>query len=474
MDVAIDWNWSVDKWSPSPVGEHKDYSNASELEVVSRARELVGKSLRDLYGSEVGSRKGKGAFGQLLEQLHFGYAPNSLPEVDFPVARLELKTTGAEARKNGWFAKERLVLSNINYSQLAEDDDFLTSSFYLKNARLLLVVYYWLADTSPFDNKVIGVGVVDLEELDAADRAIIEDDWKKIQDAVKAGRAHEMSEGHTMYLKATRKGAGTGRDDRKQPFSSIPAPNRAFSFKQSFLTRLLQPFVRDVPLIGSDVEQPLVKDPAQLRTRSFDEVVLGRLDPFSGRTVESIMNEIDPELNRESKGFYADLARRMLGVTSRRIEEFEKADVIMKTVRVNSQGMPREHMSFPAFKYRDLVEQDWFESDLREALSKRFLFIFYEQLADQVRFHHAAFWAMPETVLDGEVKRVWDTTVNRIKTGRATELPRSTDSDVAHVRPHGRNALDTDETPQGRQLMKKSFWLNKSFISQIFKSTAGN
>lgn len=434
--------------------------------------ELVGHTLRKLHGDEALTPKGKGAFGQLVEQLHFGYEPNSLPEVDFPIAELELKATGALLRKQGWFAKERLVLSNINYGQLVDDASFETSAFYLKNARLLVVVYHWTANTEPLDFRVIGVGVIDIADLDAADRAIIENDWKLIKSAVQAGRAHELSEGDTMYLKATRKGAGTGLDDRKQPNSPLPAPNRAYSFKQSFLTRLIQPFVPRAAAPSPDYEQRLVHDAGTLKAKSFEEVVLERFAPFIGRTVEEIAAAVSANLNRKAKGYYANLARRMLGVTTMRIEEFEKADIVMKTVRVNGSGRPRESMSFPAFRYRELVKQDWLDSDLREALSRKFLFVFFQDDGLQVRLHHAAFWVIPENVLDGEVKRVWDETVFRINTGRAHDLPRMIESPIAHVRPHGRNANDTDETPLGRHLPKKSFWLNAGYIADVFTTTA--
>lgn len=454
------------------VGEKKDYSLETESVVVERAQELVGKSLRELYGDAVGRRKGKGAFGQLIEQLHFGYDPNPSPEVDFPVAGLELKATGAVPTRSGWAAKERLVLSNINYFQIASEEDFETSTFYLKNARLLVVVYYWRANCSPIEYRILGVGVIDIEEMDPTDRAIIQDDWRKIREAIIQGRAHELSEGDTTYLKATRKGAGTGLDDRKQPFNVLPAPNRAFSYRQSFLTRLMRPFVEGARVPKPGDEQPVVQDPLSLRERTFDDLVLGRFERFKGRTVDDIAAEVAPDLNRQAKGYYAALARRMLGVTSRRIEEFEKAEIIMKTVRVGRSGRPKEAMSFPAFRYRELVEQEWLDSDLREDLSKRFLFVFYRVDKDRVWFHHAAFWAMPETVLDGEVKRVWEETVERIKCGRAHDLPGSSESPVAHVRPHGRNAADTDETPLGRHLTRKSFWLNASYIGEIFQATA--
>lgn len=39
------------------------------------------------------------------------------------------------------------------------------------------------------------------------DLAIIEHDWKTIMRKVRAGRAHELSEGDTLYLAACTKGA---------------------------------------------------------------------------------------------------------------------------------------------------------------------------------------------------------------------------------------------------------------------------
>lgn len=453
------------------VGQNKDYSTESEAVVVAHARTLVGRTLRDLYGDDVDPVRGKGAFGQLVELVHFGYEPNTVPGPDFRVARLELKATGAERKSMGWRAKERLVLSNINYRGLAEETDFRASTFYLKNARLLIVVYHWVAGQGPSDYRVVGVGVVEIDLLDPSDRAIIEDDWEKIRLAVIQGRAHELSEADTNYLKATRKGAGTGRDDRSQPNSSIPAPNRAYSFKQSFLTRLIQPFLAAQPGPRAD-EASIVLDARQLQAKTFDDLVLDRFRRFTGHTVEEIVAVVDPTLNRQAKGFYADLARRMLDVKTRRIEEFEKADVVMKIVRVKGNGQPAEAMSFPAFRYRDLASQTWMESDLRELLTKRFLFVFFREASGTIRFHHATFWAMPETLLDGEVRQVWEDTVDRIASGRSERLPGSSGSSVLHVRPHARNAADTDLTPSGQRLVKQSFWLNRGFIGGIFHMSA--
>lgn len=410
-------------------------------------------------------------FGQLLEYLHFGYAPNPSPLPDFPAADLELKTTGAIKRSSQWRAKERLVFSNISYRDIIREPSFAESSFLQKNAHILLVIYHWKRDVPAIDYHILGSGELIFSGLDERDQKIIEQDWQKIRAAVLAGRAHELSEGDTVYLKATRKGAGHGKDDRIQPRSNTPAPNRAFSFPASFMTRLIEPIIRSGRKKAPD-STALVEDRAILREKTFDELVLERFEPFVGRSVDAIMAELDPTMNRNAKGFFADLARRMLGVSTRRIEEFEKADIQMKTVRLRKSGMPKEDMSFPAFRYRNLVTQTWLDSDFRESLSKKFLFVFFRREGESFIFERALFWAMPETVLDIEVREVWEETVRRIRSGQVDNLPSKSSHHIAHVRPHARNAADTDEAPDGRWLIKKSFWLNSQYIAKIYRDTA--
>lgn len=445
-----------------------DYSRATEAVVLHQAVLLVGYSLRDLHGTPASFPGGKGSFGQLLELLHFGYSPNSDSVADFPDAHLELKSTGVIRRAAGaWRAKERLVLSVINYHALVEEESYRESTFFQKNGRLLLVIYAWRADESPLDFQVKAVDVISLDELDESDRAIIEADWWAIRRAVREGRAHELSEGDTLYLAACRKGAGRGRDSRRQPFSDEPAPQRAFSLKAGFVTRLVEKLLASAPA-RSD-EQAAIDDPAQLLESTFEQLMLARLEGFRGLTARKIAIEIAPDLNTRAKGFHASLVRRMLGVRTKRIEELEKADVTLKVVRIGKRGRPKESMSFPAFRYRVLAKERWSRSDLRERLSQRFLLAFFVDSDEGYRFSHATFWSMPETVLDGEVRRVWLETVVRIRRGCSHDLPGLRFSEVLHVRPHARNAADTDHTPDGRELVRKSFWLNASYIGRIYR-----
>lgn len=43
---------------------------------------------------------------------------------------------------------------------------------------------------------------------------------------------------------------------------------------------------------------------------------------------------------------------------------------------------------------------------------------------------------------------------------------KSSESRVAHVRPHGRNSNDKLPLPDGRMMTKQCFWLNGSYIAQ--------
>ena len=72
------------------------------------------------------------------------------------------------------------------------------------------------------------------------DLEIIKQDWQTIIDKIKAGEAHNISEGDTMYLAACTKGANA-KSIRKQPFSNIPAKQRAFSLKSSYMSAFCSP-----------------------------------------------------------------------------------------------------------------------------------------------------------------------------------------------------------------------------------------
>ena len=88
--------------------------------------------------------RSKGSLGQLIEKHFFFYDINSKSEADFNEAGVELKVTPYTIKANGDLrAKERLVLTIINYMKDYTEADFLKSHVYEKCSLMLLIYYLY-------------------------------------------------------------------------------------------------------------------------------------------------------------------------------------------------------------------------------------------------------------------------------------------------------------------------------------------
>src|SRR5690606_20736496 len=104
--------------------------------------------------------------------------------------------------------------------------------------QLILIVFYL------FEKEQLEIDFVfkiaRLWRFPLTDLKIIKDDWNKIVSKIKAGKAHEISEGDTLYLGACTKGSTSEKSKRKQPFSGILAPQRAFSLKSKYINYIIE------------------------------------------------------------------------------------------------------------------------------------------------------------------------------------------------------------------------------------------
>lgn len=419
-----------------------------------------------LLDTKVGGRT-RGAFGSALETYYYDIHPGNESEPDFKEAGVELKTSPIKRLvRGGYSAKERLVFSIINYQKEA-GKTFQTSSFLHKSANVMWVSYLREEGQMLGDQLVKIAKLIRFDDLPKKDKKIIQDDWETIVAKIRAGKAHELSEGDTLYLAACTKGVN-GKSLRTQHDTDLMAKPRAFSFKSGYMTALIR---RQLDLIDVD-EEAIVKDSQQLENKSFEELVLSRLDVFVGKTVEEIAADIAPDLSTKAKGYHAALGRRMFGVKKQKVEELENAEVVLKAVRISEEGMPAEAISFPYFKYKELIKERWNDSTLKEKLSKRFLFLIYQyDDGDKgvLRFKGGRFWTMPVNELDGVVARMWRRTIKGVAQSDLTNLPKESDHKIIHIRPHGRDGLDTDELPDGSYSPKKCFWLNKDYIKGVLE-----
>ncbi|WP_197032335.1 Sau3AI family type II restriction endonuclease [Bacillus sp. UNC41MFS5] len=456
-----------------------DISSSSSIEAF--AKKLIGKTFRDVLPEDYKMYEGKGGLGQLLEKYYFLYEPNSEHEPDFKEAGVELKTTPFKKLKKGdlFSAKERLVLNIINYMEVHKEE-FENSSFLHKNKLILLIFYLFEEDIASLDYQIKFAQLFEFSEVDLK---IIKDDWNKIIRKIRAGEAHLLSESDTNYLAACTKGANAS-SVRKQPFSDEPAKQRAFSLKGSYMTQLL----RDYIFPGKKTyHQEIVKDTKILESRTFEDYVLDRIHEHQGKSIEEIAKMYGVKDKPNSKNYASKVALAMLGVQTKNALEFEKGNIKVKTIRVEQNCSVKESMSFPAFKFTEIIKEDWELSSLRQILlDTRFLFVIYQfNLEGNLILDRGMFWNIPYHDLETEVKMVWEKTISIIKSGvkvvkksgirEFNNLPSGTENRVAHVRPHGRDKTDTYPLPTGGEFTKQSFWLNNSYIKeQISKNELKN
>jgi DNA mismatch repair protein MutH len=93
-------------------------------------------------------------------------------------------------------------------------------------------------------------------------------DWELIKQKIAEGKAHELSEGDTFYLGACTKGANAS-SVRKQPFSEIPAKQRAYSLKQGYVNHIIASIANE----ATGVYGKLIPSVAVAKKQTIEELL---------------------------------------------------------------------------------------------------------------------------------------------------------------------------------------------------------
>ena len=468
------------------------YNRSNPETIVAYAQRLLDKSLKDVLGNEIiQTYKGKGKLGQLLEELYFQYKPNSNAEPDFLEAGVELKTSPIKAVAKGYVSKERLVFNIINYLEEYKEE-FNTSSFWKKNQLLLLMFYLYEQEKIDLDYIF---KIIRLWQFPATDLKIIKDDWEKIIAKIKAGKAHEISEGDTLYLGACTKGANN-TTLRKQPFSDEMAMQRAFSLKSKYLNFIIEKSLKN-EIITIDYEEydrildenyiseqrssykrlyleeiePVVKDIGEYKKgETFESLVLRKFEPYFNKSEKELVELLHINNSTSKSKFYIisrEIIKAVLGISKNKIEEFEKAAIEMKTIRLENSGSLKESMSFAQIQFKDIISEEWEESYWFNTLTKRFFFIVFQKDENGVlKLKKIMFWTMPAADLL-IAKNFWLDTKQKIANDDYNNFIKISDKMICHIRPKGTDSKEKMETPSGRMEKKKCYWLNSNYIKGI-------
>lgn len=444
-----------------------DYRTATRDEILARAQLMQGRTLGELAGGAVspvvsGSRT-RGGVGAIVEAW-FGIMPNSVAAADFPGAGIELKTVPLSGTGTGQTVKERTVLSMIDYDALAAES-WESASLRHKLDQILLVYYEWAAGVDIHDFRVV---LTTLWSPDERQLAFMELDWLTVKEKVVRGEAHLISEGDGLILGAATKGADA-TTMRSQPYSTEPAMQRAWALKQSF-TRTLYLELR------TKVDYETLSETLQVRRAAvFEQAILQHYQRFLGRTVGEVAREVG--VAPGGKQYAARVVRAALGQRhpEKGIREFAELGIEVKIVRTNAAGMPYESMSFPAFRYRELIEEEWEDSDLLARLKRLLILPMVgpkgQDATDECVLRDPFFWSPDAEQLAG-IRAEWEMYRDLVRDGHAANLPTGKQTRYIHVRPKAANRLDTDDAPFVGPLVRKCFWLNRHLVQHLLSECA--
>ena len=427
----------------------------------------------------------KGQYGNYIERYYYGYQPNSNAAADFEKIGVELKVTPFKVNKNGTIsAKERLVLTIINYFE-ENLDDFYQTHLWQKCSKILLLFYNGLIpENTVFDYMIEKVFLFEWFE---EDMNVILDDFARITQKIKEGRAHELSESDGNYLSTCTKGAGNEKDWRSQPFSDELAKQRAWELKPSYMTYLIN------HKIFNQSDQESVLSSFRGNKKSFTEVIAEKILSYKGLSEQELYDRF--EVNPKAKGKNSTLIRKILGLTGDldRTREFQKANMNLRVIRVNKEGLPSEDSPFKVYDFIELAQNDnWEESHVfQEICNKRYMFVVFKEVeSGEYVLSQVKFWGFPERLVD-EAKRVWNETrtiinegvqLTQTKKGVVTNFPQSKVNKFLFTKIHATNSYyeieknvfvgkgklsDTNPLPDGRRITKHSFWIPKKFLKDI-------
>lgn len=461
------------------------YDRTDKQSIEDFARLLLNKSLSQVNGynteSRFNNKKAKGKLGQTIEEEYFGYKINSRQEADFDEVNVELKvcplkmikakkTSDSLRERLGYSAKERMVLSIIDYFKLNEET--WNDNSVMKKCRELLLMFYM--NEKDIDKEDLIFKLISLWSPCEADLKIIENDWNVINSKVRQGKAHEISEGDTMYLGACTKGSTAAKSKRGQPNSEILAPQRAFCYKRQYVDFIVEELLNKEKSRKTN-KAKILSDSDML----FDERIYNTFNGIINKNITEIMELYSIKRERKAKNFIRlvvdDVCKVVFGDKLENFEEFKKAAIEIKTIVLKPNGMPKESMSFEQIDYCEIVNEEWETSDIRNKFeNKKHLWIIFksrvnfkkqsELSLDDIILSNIMFWNMPISDLEGSMHKVWIDTVDKINEGSYDNFTKISDGEIAHIRPKAKDKNDLILTPQGTYERKKCFWLNAKYI----------
>jgi len=431
----------------------------NKQQLLEKAKETNGKTIREIIGDVKIDRKDKGNIGNIIQQYYFDIDINNRPEPDFLEnygLPIELKVTPLKKNKNGEYsAKERLVFGMIDFNNFPKN--FEESSFYYKDSDNLIMNYYHDPSLkSKIDYKFVNSWYLTLKDLPKSEYEQIKRDYEEIYNYILEGRAHEISGRYTEILEACRKGQGKGRDWTSQPNSDVKAPRRAFAFKQSYLNKLILRSMNGSQESFSDSMNKLAFDMYEIYTN------------YKG------VNFAAGEEESKAKNWNFALQKKKVG--PRLTDEMKLAiddDFIkVRTMTLNDKGLAKESLVLSTGHIipSEILSPVKFEdSKFFAELNKPYILLLFDRkhvLKNVLFFKNFLY---PEELYKN-AEKIWLDTRNQFKkisfNDEYIKFIKMKDDEYFHIRPKAR---DGKKKYENTNITLQAFWLNRKYINEIIK-----
>lgn len=470
----------------------------------------------------------KGLPGKIIEASYFGYELNSRQEADFNKVGAELKCTPADVDKSTQQYKsgETISVTQIDFNNPVEED-FYQSHLYAK-LKMLLVIFYHRDKTLP-SKLLYSVFYATLFKPSLEDMAIIESDYREINQKIKNGHAHLLSRADGIYLSTAPKSTKTTYIEPYYGGEKIV--KRSFTLRKEYVNVILSSYYTRMTRMHE--EKLLSKtDIFDLKRMSFVEKIQQRFEPYLYNDITEIAESLNQfyeqtnadftklDVTKVDEATLSTITARMLGLKQLRCEEFTKAGIVVKTICFDAGGKNKEQFRLADVDFSEIydspdphveieIDEDtgekeriiktgWKESKLYNLLdSLKYLFVVFQMDSDgEIIFKGSKLWAMSEEDIE-LAKRDWleirhilkeGVQFSRVKraNGERTEnnFPGMASASRVHLRPHAQKSFyvdadgnswgngrlsDSVKLPDGRRMTRQSYWLKNTFVRDIVK-----
>lgn len=404
----------------------------------------------------------KGVAGAIVEQCIFGYPPDTAQEADLIIKdngveeRTELKTTGMviDRRPEPHFiAKEPMSITAVGIFDIASQE-FETSHFWDKLARMLIVYYHYASRTavSAYEYREFPLKGYEFHRFSEEEKETLRADWEYVRNLCSQVVSHHPGVRDGAWRAAVRDEYIEVHGQLRRVLSFI---DLAPKFPPRF--RLKKPTVS--AMIARHFGYELEQLPGRYTTVTDIDFKCHELTArYKGKTIGELAHILGVPYSPlfTNKSISEQITVAMFGGDCKklnRIAVFEQFGLIAKSVVVTSTGKRTEDMKlfrvdFTEIAKREMVDEDgtirevqFEDSELYSYFADHeFLCIIFEEppartveyengIVAQVarhfgdnRFVGFKRLVFSDEFIDGVVRRVWDDTRDKILNGTLTDV----------------------------------------------------